>query len=84
MESNQLNENCELVQAQAELWNLTLSFLKSMTLRCALDLSIADLINDHGQPMTLDQLQLTLSLPSAKKLHLRCLLCMLTHIRFLF
>ncbi|KAF3337338.1 hypothetical protein FCM35_KLT17925 [Carex littledalei] len=83
MESNLSNEYSELVQAQAELWNLTIGFLKSMSLRCALDLGIADAINNHGQPMTLGQLQSTLSLPATKKPHLHRLLRMLTHVGFL-
>ncbi|XP_078170262.1 trans-resveratrol di-O-methyltransferase-like [Carex rostrata] len=83
MDSNLSNEFSELVQAQADLWNLTIGFLKSMSLRCALDLGIADATNNHGQPMTLGQLQSTLSLPATKKPHLHRLLRMLAHVGFL-
>ncbi|KAJ1704231.1 hypothetical protein LUZ63_004010 [Rhynchospora breviuscula] len=84
MEDNLSDEFSELVQGQAELWNLTVGFQKSMSLRCALDLGIPDAINNYGQPMTLSQIQSALSLPSAKKPHLHRLLPLLTHIGFLF
>ncbi|KAJ3708733.1 hypothetical protein LUZ61_012438 [Rhynchospora tenuis] len=83
MENKLSDEYSELVQAQAELWNLTVGFQKSMSLRCALDLGIPDAINNYGQPMTLSQIQSALSLPSAKKPHLHRLLRMLTHIGFI-
>ncbi|KAJ3708737.1 hypothetical protein LUZ61_012442 [Rhynchospora tenuis] len=49
----------------------------------ALDLGIAEAIDNHGIAMTLSQLQSTLSLPTTKKPHLHRLLRMLTHVGFL-
>ena len=46
----------DLLQAHAHVWNLTFSFISSMSLKCAVQLGIPDIIHNHGQPMTLSQL----------------------------
>jgi O-methyltransferase domain/Dimerisation domain len=75
MESN-------LPQAQAEVWNLTFGFLKSMSLKCALELGIPDAISNNGQAMSLRQLHGALSLAPSKIPHLRRLMRSLTHFGF--
>ncbi|KAF3324331.1 trans-resveratrol di-O-methyltransferase-like protein [Carex littledalei] len=50
-------------QAQAGLWNMTFGYLKTMSLKCALDLGIPDAIDNNGHPMTLSQLHSVLALP---------------------
>ncbi|KAJ4798365.1 hypothetical protein LUZ62_049611 [Rhynchospora pubera] len=82
MDRNVIEDN-ESVQAQAKLWNLTVGYLKSMSLKCALDLGIAEAIDNHGEAMSLSQLQSTLSIPTTKKPHLYRLLRILTHVGFL-
>ncbi|KAJ1695299.1 hypothetical protein LUZ63_011997 [Rhynchospora breviuscula] len=72
----------ELLQAQVGLWNLTYGYLKTMSLKCALDLGIPDAIFNNGQPMTLSQLHSVLSLPPSKKSHLYRLMRLLAHIGF--
>ncbi|KAJ3688409.1 hypothetical protein LUZ61_017573 [Rhynchospora tenuis] len=72
----------ELLQAQVGLWNLTYSYLKTMSLKSALDLGIPDAIYNNGQPMTLSQLHSVLSLPPSKKSHLYRLMRLLTHVGF--
>jgi O-methyltransferase domain/Dimerisation domain len=69
-------------QAQAGLWNLTFGYLKTMSLRCALDLGIPDAIDNNGQPMTLSELHTVLALPPSKKSHLSRLMRILTHFGF--
>jgi trans-resveratrol di-O-methyltransferase len=73
----------DMLNAQAELWNQTFSFLKSMTLKCAIELGIPNAIENHGQPMNLHELHAALSLPINNKPNLRRLLRMLTHSGFL-
>ncbi|XP_022764624.1 probable O-methyltransferase 3 [Durio zibethinus] len=46
----------ELLQAQAHVWNHILNFINSMSLKCAIDLGIPDIIQNHGKPMTLTEL----------------------------
>ncbi|XP_078166000.1 trans-resveratrol di-O-methyltransferase-like [Carex rostrata] len=69
-------------QAQAGLWNMTFGYLKTMSLKCALDLGIPDAIDNNGHPMTLSQLHSVLALPTSKKSHLRRLMRLLTHFGF--
>ncbi|KAE8683228.1 Trans-resveratrol di-O-methyltransferase [Hibiscus syriacus] len=46
----------ELLQAQAHVWNHIFNFINSMSLKCAVDLGIPDIIHSHGQPMTVTEL----------------------------
>ncbi|KAL4384395.1 hypothetical protein GQ457_15G016180 [Hibiscus cannabinus] len=46
----------ELLGAQAHVWNHIFSFINSMSLKCTVDLGIADIIQDHGKPMTVSEL----------------------------
>ncbi|KAL4291524.1 hypothetical protein GQ457_14G021520 [Hibiscus cannabinus] len=46
----------ELLEAQAHVWNHIFSFINSMSLNCAVDLGIPDIIQNHGQPMNLTEL----------------------------
>ena len=47
--------NQALLDAQLELWHNTFGFLKSMALKSALDLRIADAIHSNGGGATLPQ-----------------------------
>ncbi|KAG2591004.1 5-pentadecatrienyl resorcinol O-methyltransferase-like isoform X2 [Panicum virgatum] len=49
-------ESKALLQAQVELWNQTLSFMKSVALAVALDLRIPDTLRHHGGAATLPQI----------------------------
>ncbi|KAK8992060.1 hypothetical protein V6N11_044952 [Hibiscus sabdariffa] len=46
----------ELLKAQAHVWNHIFSFINSMSLKCAVDLGIPDIIQNHGKPMTVSEL----------------------------
>ncbi|KAH7692260.1 O-methyltransferase COMT-type protein [Dioscorea alata] len=69
----------ELLQAQSHNWNLVLSYLKSMSLKAAIDLGIADILHKHGNPMTLAQLTTSLSIPTSKSNHFRRVMRLLVH-----
>ncbi|PHU23480.1 Trans-resveratrol di-O-methyltransferase [Capsicum chinense] len=45
-----------LADAQAHIWNHTFNFINSMSLKCAIQLGIPDIIHSHGRPMTLSDL----------------------------
>jgi len=49
-------ESKALLQAQVELWNQTLSFMKSVALAVALDLRIPDTLRHPGGAATLPQI----------------------------
>ncbi|KAJ1685485.1 hypothetical protein LUZ63_016875 [Rhynchospora breviuscula] len=76
-------ESPDMLNAEVELWNQTFSFLKSMTLKCAIELDIPNAIHNHGQPMTLYELHDALSLPINNKPNLWRILRLLTHVGFL-
>ncbi|XP_052478038.1 trans-resveratrol di-O-methyltransferase [Gossypium raimondii] len=46
----------EALQAQAHIWRHAFNFVSFMSLKCALDLGILDIIHDHGKPMTITEL----------------------------
>ncbi|PKI56644.1 hypothetical protein CRG98_022956 [Punica granatum] len=54
------------MHAQAHVWNHIFSFINSMSLKCALQLGIPDIIHDHGGPMTIGELVSALSVHSGK------------------
>jgi hypothetical protein len=68
----------ELLQASIELTNHTLSYIKSMALRCAFQLGIADAIHRCGGQVSLDGLLATLSLSPSKLPYLRRVMRVLT------
>ncbi|XP_015059942.2 trans-resveratrol di-O-methyltransferase-like [Solanum pennellii] len=50
------NMTREMLAAQAHIWNHTFSYVKSMSLKCAIQLGIPDIIHSHGRAMTLPDL----------------------------
>ncbi|KAM3326572.1 hypothetical protein P3S67_001698 [Capsicum chacoense] len=46
----------EVLAAQALIWNHTYNFINSMSLKCAIQLGIPDVIHSHSRPMALSDL----------------------------
>ncbi|KAI3859275.1 hypothetical protein MKW98_007656 [Papaver atlanticum] len=63
--AQQVNKN-DLVQAQCHVFNNICAFLSSMSLKCAVELGIPDIIHKHGKPITLVELSEALSLPPSR------------------
>ncbi|KAJ8754863.1 hypothetical protein K2173_015375 [Erythroxylum novogranatense] len=59
----------ELLQAQAHIWNHMFMFINSMSLKCAVQLGIPDIIHSHGKPMTLSQIATSISVLHPTKVH---------------
>ncbi|KAK3184054.1 hypothetical protein Dsin_031340, partial [Dipteronia sinensis] len=74
--------SCELLQAQAQVYNYTFNFMNSMALKCAVELRIPDLIHNNGQPMTLSKLVTALHIIPNKADSLRRLMRILVHSGF--
>lgn len=72
----------ELFQAQSELFRHMLSYMDSMSLRCAIQLGIPEIIHKHGQPITLPQLVTELHIPPRKTSSLHRLMRLLVHFGF--
>ncbi|CAL4902257.1 unnamed protein product [Urochloa decumbens] len=67
-----------LLDAQRELWHHTLGYIKSMALKAALDLRVADAIHHHGGAATLPQIATRVALEPSKVPCLQRLMRVLT------
>ncbi|KAJ6693539.1 hypothetical protein OIU85_004322 [Salix viminalis] len=69
----------ELLQAQTHVWNHIFNFMNSMTLKCAVQLGIPDVIHKHGKPMTLSELVSSLPIHPSKTQYVHRLMRILVH-----
>ncbi|GLT41059.1 hypothetical protein SLA2020_151490 [Shorea laevis] len=72
----------ELLQAQVHAWNHILNFINSMSLKCAVDLGIPDVIHSHSYPMTITELIAALQINAKKAPCIQRLMCILVHSGF--
>ncbi|KAK7258683.1 hypothetical protein RIF29_24265 [Crotalaria pallida] len=77
------NTNCseesELHQAQIHLYKYAYNFISSMALKSAIELGIADVIHNHGKPITVPELVSSLKLHPSKINVLHRFMRLLTH-----
>ncbi|KAL3342515.1 hypothetical protein AABB24_026513 [Solanum stoloniferum] len=50
------DETRQVLSAQAHIWNHIFNYINSMSLKCAIQLEIPDIIHSHGRPMNLSDL----------------------------
>ncbi|XWS63451.1 hypothetical protein CRYUN_Cryun06bG0098200 [Craigia yunnanensis] len=74
--------DAEVLQAQAHVWNHIFNFINSMSLKCAIDLGIPDIIHNHGKPMTISALVAELPIIAAKAHGVYRLMRILVHSGF--
>lgn len=72
----------ELIKAQTQIWNHSLCFINSMSLKCAIELDIPNIINNYGQPISLTGLITSLPIHPNKTLHVFRLMRILVHLGF--
>ncbi|KAL8268728.1 hypothetical protein R6Q59_002526 [Mikania micrantha] len=72
----------ELLDSQAHVWNHIFSFINSMSLKCAVELQIADIIDRHGSPMLLSELVEALGLNHERTQFVYRLMRILVHSGF--
>ncbi|XP_019266036.1 PREDICTED: trans-resveratrol di-O-methyltransferase-like [Nicotiana attenuata] len=60
------DETREILSAQAHIANHVFNYINSMSLKCAIQLEIPDIIHNHGKPMTLSNLVNALPINKAK------------------
>ncbi|XP_027911156.1 probable O-methyltransferase 3 [Vigna unguiculata] len=82
MECKSEDRVSKLLAAQTHVWNHIFSFISSMSLKCAIDLEIPDIIHKHGEPMPLSQLTASLSMNPSKANNIYRLMRILTHSGF--
>ncbi|GAU40389.1 hypothetical protein TSUD_265330 [Trifolium subterraneum] len=78
-QSSNGNDKSELYYAQLHLYKHIYSFISSMALKSAVELGIADIIHNHGKPMTLNELASSLKLHPSKINVLYRFMRLLTH-----
>ncbi|GFY99025.1 hypothetical protein Acr_13g0004260 [Actinidia rufa] len=71
-----------LLQSQAHIWNHLFNFINSMSLKCAIELDIPDIVNNHGRPMTLSELVAALPINPSKSHCVYRLMRILVHSGF--
>ncbi|PWA75830.1 O-methyltransferase COMT-type, S-adenosyl-L-methionine-dependent methyltransferase [Artemisia annua] len=71
-----------IVHTQAHVWNHIFSFVNSMSLKCAIQLEIPDIIHNHGSAMTLSELVKALPISSEKSQFVYRLMRILVHSGF--
>ncbi|KAK9055918.1 hypothetical protein SSX86_027005 [Deinandra increscens subsp. villosa] len=72
----------ELFEAQAHIYRHLFNYATSMSLGCALELGIPDIVHNHGKPITIQELVSNLNLPIDKTHHLQRLMRLLIHSNF--
>lgn len=72
----------ELYQAQSHIFKHIFNYLSSMSLKCAVQLGIPDIIHNHNQPITLQELVSELHIPLAKTSCVHRLMRMMVHSGF--
>ncbi|KAK7312840.1 hypothetical protein VNO77_37019 [Canavalia gladiata] len=82
MDFDDEDHGAKLLQAQTHIYNQTFSFINSMSLKCAIDLCIPDVIHKYGQPMPLSQLVASLPIHPSKNGSIHRLMQILTHSGF--
>uniref|UniRef100_A0A224X3Y5 N-acetylserotonin methyltransferase n=1 Tax=Hypericum perforatum TaxID=65561 RepID=A0A224X3Y5_HYPPE len=76
------NYERELLDAHSHVWNHLFSFIRSMSLKSAIQLGIPDIIHKHGSPMALSDLASVLCIHPAKASGLHRLMRILVHSGF--
>ncbi|KAL2230347.1 probable O-methyltransferase 3 [Sesamum indicum] len=71
MEMVNQKQSLELLEAEAQIWKQMLNCINPMSLKCATELGIPDVIHKHGGPMTL--LELVDALPGVDKAKADCM-----------
>ncbi|XP_073313746.1 trans-resveratrol di-O-methyltransferase-like [Primulina huaijiensis] len=72
----------ELLMAHAQVWNHIFKFMLPMSLKCAIELNIPDIIKNHGKPMTLSELICALPINKAKSHCIHRIMRVLVHSKF--
>lgn len=59
-----------VLKGQADVWNLMFGFADSMTLKCAVELRVADIIQANGGPTSLSKIASSIDSPKVEKRYL--------------
>ncbi|WVZ02065.1 hypothetical protein V8G54_022871 [Vigna mungo] len=76
------DHSSKLLEAQTHIFNQTFGFINSMSLKCAIDLCIPDIIHNYGQSMPLSKLIASLPIHPSKTCFVSRLMQILVHSGF--
>ncbi|XP_047172029.1 probable O-methyltransferase 3 [Vigna umbellata] len=76
------DHSSKLLEAQTHIFNQTFGFINSMSLKCAIDLCIPDVIHNYGQSMPLSKLIASLPIHPSKTCFVSRLMQILVHSGF--
>jgi len=80
MASNEGNlSSKELLEAQSHVWHDMFGFMRSFSIKCAIELGIPDVVHRYGKPIALTDLAAALSIPPCRIPHFRRLMGLLVH-----
>ncbi|KAF8413928.1 hypothetical protein HHK36_001924 [Tetracentron sinense] len=71
MEKAELGEEEAMLRGQAQILQYMFGLVESMAMKCVVELGIADIINSHGQPITLSEI--TSGIATSPSLDINCL-----------
>ncbi|XP_010932489.2 (R,S)-reticuline 7-O-methyltransferase [Elaeis guineensis] len=74
-----MEDDDSVLEGQTWVWQTMLAFADSMVLRCAVELGIADIIHEHGKPLSLPHLASLLPSPPPNPTSLLRIMRFLTH-----
>ncbi|KAF7840343.1 isoflavone 7-O-methyltransferase-like [Senna tora] len=80
---DEINPASEMFQAQANLYKTIYGYLNGMVLKCAVELSIPDIIHNHAQPITIPKLASILQIHPTKTAYVDRMVHLLLHNGFL-
>ncbi|KAK4398081.1 Trans-resveratrol di-O-methyltransferase [Sesamum angolense] len=72
----------EFLDAQSHVWNYIFKFINSISLKCAIELGIPEIIHKHGKPLTLAKLINALPINKANSRYVYRLMRILVHSEF--
>ncbi|KAL9160485.1 hypothetical protein ABFS82_08G203500 [Erythranthe guttata] len=72
----------QLLHAQTHIWNHIFTFMKSISLKSAIQLGIPDIIHNHGKPIKLSELVDALPMSKSKSHYIYRLMRILVHSEF--
>ncbi|KAL4586374.1 hypothetical protein LXL04_011010 [Taraxacum kok-saghyz] len=75
-------QSTDMLHSQTHIWNHLFNFINSMSLKCAIQLQIPDIINSHGAPMSLSELVEALSINKERTPFVYRLMRILVHSGF--
>ncbi|CAN1173271.1 8-hydroxyquercetin 8-O-methyltransferase [Linum perenne] len=77
-----LEKAIKVLEGQTKIWDHSLAYITTMTVQCAIELKIPDVIYSHDHPITLSDLVTALQISPSKSSFLSQLMRILVHLGY--